>query len=258
MNGYPPLRPQPIRRPWRAGWDWTRRGFDIFNLGMGASVLMLLLWLGVGLVLEQLPAGSLISQLLYMVWGAGWAAVAARGYGGATLQFSDFLAGFRHRLTPLILGGLFGLSLLTGIALLCVGLVYKSGLIELLQQDPATLTVGAAQIQQLLLALLLGLVLVLPVVMAMMFAPVLIYFHGVGVMQAARLSFQGCVRNAWPLCWWGLVGLLFILLGTALLLVGLLVVLPALQYSLYAAYRDIFLDEQVATEPLANPSGFEA
>ncbi|MGX9080542.1 hypothetical protein ACWTQY_32335, partial [Klebsiella pneumoniae] len=77
---------------------------------MGVSVAMVLIWFAVGLLLDRLPAGGLISQLLYMVWGAGWVVVAQRGYEGNQLKFADFFAGFRNKLTPLILGGLLVLA----------------------------------------------------------------------------------------------------------------------------------------------------
>jgi len=95
MNGLPPLRTTPARHTIGRGWIWVRSGFDIFNKGMGASVAMVVFWFGVGMVLDLLPAGGFISQLLYMVWGAGWVAVAARGYRGEPLQFADLFAGSR-------------------------------------------------------------------------------------------------------------------------------------------------------------------
>ena len=110
MNGLSPLRAEPARHPIGRGWVWVRSGFDIFNKGMGVSVAMVLIWFAVGLLLDRLPAGGLISQLLYMVWGAGWVVVAQRGYEGNQLKFADFFAGFRNKLTPLILGGLLVLA----------------------------------------------------------------------------------------------------------------------------------------------------
>ncbi|MEI4935527.1 hypothetical protein U1554_19130, partial [Aeromonas caviae] len=74
MNSDRALRREPKRHGIGQGWIWIRTGFDIFNKGMGASVAMIVLWFVVGIVLDQLPAGGLISQLLYMVWGAGWGA----------------------------------------------------------------------------------------------------------------------------------------------------------------------------------------
>jgi len=216
---------------------------DIFNKGMGASVAMVVFWFGVGMVLDLLPAGGFISQLLYMVWGAGWVAVAARGYRGEPLQFADLFAGFRHKLTPLMLGGLLVLLLFS-----LVGLV------------PDSMVVSALQLQQLLLVLLVGMLLIVPVLMGVTFAPALIYHHDIGIIQAMRLSFFGCWRNMWPFFWWGLLSAILLLFGAALLLVGLLVVIPALNYSIYVAYRDIFLDESAQQEapPQVGPFGFEA
>lgn len=259
MNSDNALRSEPKRHPMGRGWVWIRTGFDIFNRGMGASVAMMVLWFLVGLLLEQLPAGGFISQLLYMVWGAGWVAVARRGYGGQSLQFADFFAGFRHKLTPLMLGGLLVLCLFSLIGLLCLSLLHLWGLTELLAQDPETLTLTLEQAQGFMLCLLLGLALLVPVLMAITFAPALIFFHDVGVWQAARLSFKGSLCNMWPFFWWGLIGAVLLLFGALLLLVGLLVVMPAINYSIYAAYRDIYLEEQEAgAEPPAKAFGFEA
>ena len=59
----------------------------------------------------------------------------------------------------------------------------------------------------------LGLALLVPVLMAITFAPALIFFHGVGAWQAARLSFKGCMCNMWPFLWWGLLGAVLIFFG---------------------------------------------
>ena len=258
MNGLSPLRQAPARHPLSRGWVWVRSGFDIFNKGMGASVAMVVFWFGVGMVLDLLPAGGLISQLLYMVWGAGWAFVAAKGYRGEALNFNDLFAGFRHKLTPLMLGGLLVLALFTLIGLVCVGLLSMWGLLSVLTQDPDSMVVSALQVQQLLIVLLVGMMLVIPVLMAVTFAPALIYFHDIGILQAARLSFAGCWRNMWPFFWWGILCAILLLFGAVLLLVGLLVVIPALNYSIYVAYRDIFVDEEGEVTPPVTPFGFEA
>ncbi|MGY3958019.1 BPSS1780 family membrane protein [Aeromonas popoffii] len=258
MNGLSPLRAEPARHPIGRGWVWVRSGFDVFNKGMGVSVAMVLIWFAVGLLLERLPAGGLISQLLYMVWGAGWMVVAQRGYEGNQLKFADFFAGFRNKLTPLMLGGLLVLALFTLIGLICLALLSMWGLTPLLTQDPASMVASVAQVQGLLLCLLLGLALLIPVLMAITFAPALIYFHDVGILQAARLSFKGCLINMWPFFWWGLIGAGLMLLGAALMLVGLLVVIPALNYSIYVAYRDIYLDVSQEVHTEAPLTGFEA
>ena len=79
--------------------------------------------------------------------------------------------------------------------------------------------------------------------MLALFAAPLVFFHQLPAWEALKLSLRGCWRNVWPLSWWGLIALLLLLLGTLMLLVGLLVIVPVLSYSLYMAYRDIFLHD---------------
>ena len=59
--------------------------------------------------------------------GAGWVAVARHGYEGNPLRFADFFSGFRHKLTPLMLGGLLVLALFSLIGLICLGLLSMWG-----------------------------------------------------------------------------------------------------------------------------------
>ena len=53
---------------------------------------------------------------------------------------------------------------------------------------------------------------------------------------------------------------MLIFFGALLMLVGLLVVLPAINYSIYAAYHDIYLEDQEAEEgeTPVKAFGFEA
>lgn len=158
-----------------------------------------------------------------------------------------------------MLGGLLVLLLFSLVGLVCLGLLSMWGLLPLLTQDPESMVVSASQLQQLLLVLLVGMLLIIPVLMGVTFAPALIYHHDIGIIQAVRLSFFGCWHNIFPFFWWGLLSAMLLLFGAVLLLVGLLVVIPALNYSIYVAYRDIFLDESAQPEaPHSEPFGFEA
>ncbi|MEW7865658.1 BPSS1780 family membrane protein [Aeromonas diversa] len=237
------------------GWYWTRRGFDLFNRGRGVSVAMVLCWLVTSVLLERLPAGGLISNLLYMVWMAGWMVAAHHAWEQQGIVFGDLFAGFRRQLTPLVLGGLVISALMLAIVQLVMGLLSYWGVDALLGQDPATLTMTPEEAQAVLLAILAGLVLAVPLLMAVTFAPALIFFHRLPVLLALRLSFLGCLRNMWPFLTWSVLACLLLLLGGMLLVVGLLVVMPALNYSIYVAYREIYLsDEAMAPEAPVTPT----
>ncbi|HET7774846.1 MAG TPA: BPSS1780 family membrane protein, partial [Azospira sp.] len=120
---------------------------------------------------------------------------------------------------------------------------------------------------EFLLATQLALVLVLPLVMAFWFAPMLAAWHRLSTGKALFFSFFACLRNWRPfltyslsvLLWSGLLpalamGLLGLVLGgglaAALVMVPLVLMLaPTLVASFYVSYREIFI---------AGEAGFEA
>ena len=91
-----------------------------------------------------------------------------------------------------------------------------------------------------LLAGLIALALMLPLFMAMWFAPALVVFNERGVLEAMKESFRGCLRNIVPFLVYGLAGLVLSILASIPLALGWLVLGPVLVASIYAAYRDIF------------------
>jgi uncharacterized membrane protein len=93
----------------------------------------------------------------------------------------------------------------------------------------------------MLLALLVGMLLAMPLYMAIWFAPALVVFHDMAPVAAMRSSFRGCLHNLVPFLLYGVI--LFVLAIVASIPVGLgwLVLAPVIWGSLYASYRDVFL-----------------
>jgi uncharacterized membrane protein len=90
------------------------------------------------------------------------------------------------------------------------------------------------------LAVLIWLALMLPVVMAMWFAPCLVVFQQQGAMQAIQASFSGCMRNVMPFLVYGLILLVPAILATIPFALGWLVLGPLVVTSLYTSYKDIY------------------
>src|SRR6185436_6154227 len=90
-----------------------------------------------------------------------------------------------------------------------------------------------------LLAVLLILALMLPLFMAIWFAPPLVVFQGLGAIEAMKASFTGCLRNVMPFLLYGVVLLIFGVLASIPMGLGWLVLLPVTAASIYTAYRDI-------------------
>jgi uncharacterized membrane protein len=92
----------------------------------------------------------------------------------------------------------------------------------------------------LLLALLVMLALLLPVSMALWFAPALVVFHERSAGEAMKASFVACLRNIVPFLLYGVVAFLLAMLASLPFGLGWLVLGPVLAASLYTGYRDIF------------------
>jgi uncharacterized membrane protein len=94
------------------------------------------------------------------------------------------------------------------------------------------------------LAVLIGLLLSIPMAMAVFFAPYLVALNNVPVLNSLKLSFQGCWRNILPFLVFSLaiVGLSI----ASMLTLGLafLVLLPVLTIAIYIAYRDVYYGSQ--------------
>ena len=93
-----------------------------------------------------------------------------------------------------------------------------------------------------LLALLVFLALIVPVAMAIWFAPALIALNGMTAVDAMKLSFKACWVNIIPFLVYGLilVGLSFLALLT--LGLGYLVLLPVIYITYYTSYRDVLTE----------------
>jgi uncharacterized membrane protein len=92
------------------------------------------------------------------------------------------------------------------------------------------------------LAMLVMFALLLPLMMALWFAPALVVFHERGPVEAMKESFVGCLKNIVPFLVYGLVGLVFAILASIPVGLGWLLLGPVLIASLYASYRDIYLE----------------
>jgi uncharacterized membrane protein len=93
----------------------------------------------------------------------------------------------------------------------------------------------------MLLAMLIVMALLLPVMAAMWFAPLLVVFHELGAWEAMMQSFSGAMKNFLPFLWYGVLLLLLSILAMIPLGLGFLVLWPVIAASLYTAYRDIYL-----------------
>jgi hypothetical protein len=227
------------------GWGWIYSAFGLFNRGMGVSVGICLFGLVLSIASGLIPGGGLLYQLFSMVFAAGLMSVAHRAHTMGYISFNDYFEGFRQQMGQLVLTAVIYLVLLFGLFFLVALAAGFSIGFHNLRHWEEMLRIDPTMALSLLLWVLVGFALLIPVMMAALFAPALVFFHQVAPWEALKLSLRGCWRNFWPLSWWGILATLLLLLGTLMLLVGLLVVVPVTGYSLYVAYRDIFLHDEI-------------
>ena len=224
------------------GMNWVGESWRLFKSQPGVWIGMFLVYMIIMMVLSWIPLINFLSSLIAPIFTAGWmiAAVNCDHHGSAKLD--DLFAGFSKNTGTLILVGV--ISLLIEVAIgMVVGLVFASsiGMNEMMSMtsDPQKLMQYAPL---LAVFILLFAALVLPVIMLVWFAPVLIVQHNLAAWDAMSKSFMGCLKNVLPLTLYSIIMLVLLFLGMIPLLLGLLIVMPMLMISVYAAYKDIFLE----------------
>ena len=226
------------------GWGWIADGFGYFRRQPGIWIGIIVVWFAIAIVLSFVPLGSLAVTLLSPVFLGGMMLGCQADDTGQGLEFSHLFAGFRVQAGRLAaVGGLYLVgSVVIGIAAaLILGL--SVGLTGL---DPET---AAAAFDEetlglpLVLMVLVVAALLIPLLMAVWFAPALVVFHDLSAWEAMALSFKGCLKNVLPFLVYGLIAFVLLVIAMIPLMLGLLILSPILVASVYVAYKDIFLGE---------------
>jgi uncharacterized membrane protein len=90
------------------------------------------------------------------------------------------------------------------------------------------------------LAVLLGIILFIVLIMAMQFAPLLVFFNDVTPLMAMKLSLRAFVNNIGAMLVYGMTFMLLAILASIPMMLGWLILLPLVFTSLYASYSEIF------------------
>lgn len=235
----------PRRVPTSRAGSWIYQGFTVFNCGMGTSVGIVLVALLIQIVGNLLPGANLLLSIFSLVFAAGYMAVAHGGHTQGELRFNNYFAGFRKNMGELVLASVIYLGLIFAVVFAGVFLGMLSGGWQIFAHHAGGAGAYQPNIDPLFILLwcLIILMFVIPLMMLVVYAPALIYFHDLKAWAAMKLSFEACWKNMLPLLWFSVLVFLLYLLGVLMLLVGLLVVIPVLAYAGYFSYRDIFLYE---------------
>lgn len=220
------------------GWQWITGGWSLFRaqpgLWIGVAVALLLFYGVVGLI----PwVGQLATTLVTPVLAGGLLLGCKALDEGDALTFGHVFEGFRIPQTGRLL--LLGAATLLSAIILVVAVVAVAGVgygVAAMGGNAGTAGIGVTT----LLAVLVALAISVPIYMALWFAPALVTFQDYAPFDALKASFFACLKNIVPFLVYGVM--LFILMIVAMIPFGLgmLVMVPVIIASVYAAYRDVF------------------
>lgn len=225
------------------GFQWVAAGFRLYRrnpLLLSAAFGVLF---GVVMALGLIPVvGGSLSELASPLMVAGFMAAYRALDEGRELELPHFLAGVRGPAIPLMTVGAVQLlgTLLIGQIMLAMGFDPQAVMAAAQSQQPDPAEMQRV-LNQAMPAVLTGLVLFTPLIMATWFAPALILFGNARPATALVVSLRTVGKN-WPaMLLNGLaLGLVLFLAALVPLMLGLLVAMPILFGSLYASYQAIF------------------
>jgi uncharacterized membrane protein len=239
------------------GWTWIADGFSLFAKNAVMWVVLAVILIVCVVVINLIPLlGGLAFALLWPVLVGGLLLGCRALDNGQALEVPHLFAGFQSgdRLQHLIIVGaaylvatiVALLILVVAIGLPALGALRAGG-------SPSGGTV-MSMLGTFAFGLLLALALMVPVMMAMWFAPPLILFNNMTAVDAMKLSFSACLRNIVPFLIYGVIAFVLNIIAAIPFGLGYLVLLPVLVCSLYAGYKDIFTDSAPAAADAAAPN----
>jgi hypothetical protein len=230
------------------GWIWIRDGFALFRKSPANWTAIVLLLFAVTKLLAYVSLLGLVFVLLMPIFIVGLMEGCRALERGEPLRLLHLACGFRRNAAQLVTIG--GVSLVGNIGAMMLVMALGGDAMSTLaksmsQGAPATAEVQAAS-ATLGRALVLGMLVSLPLLMAVWYSPLLVYFRDVPALQAMKSSMIACTRNAGALFVYGLFVLcgMFVATPFALALrqyeLALWLLAPVLLPSLYASYKDIY------------------
>ena len=220
------------------GWSWIGDGWSLFRQRAGLLIGMFVVTALIMVALMFIPfIGPIAQSLLWPVLVAGFVITSRKIDEGEPVQFGDLFAGFSHGGGTLVATGLIAMlfsAVIVFLAIAVLGTAFFAGI------GP---DVTPAQLMSFALVSLVILALLVPLIMALWFAPALVVFHDMGAWQAMKASFLGGLKNMLPFLLYGIVLTIASVLASIPALLGWLALGPVIGASIYTSYRDIYFTE---------------
>lgn len=244
-NPLPQLLSKPRSCEAAAGINWLVKAFALFKSQP-------LLWFGISATLfviigiaSALPLINILITPMMFIFIGGIIKGAATQAQGDELRFDHLFSGFKSHWQPL---AIVGLLYLVGVIICMIPLFIALGsmMFSMFTGDMggAYGSVNDISMGGLLLGYLLSMLLLIPLLMAIWFAPALVVMHDVDAITAMKKSFQGSMANLLPMLVYGLICILLLPVVIIFTLgLGVFVVFPIILLTYYSSYRDVWTDQ---------------
>ena len=238
------------------GIAWWVEAWRLFTPSAGTWLLIALILCALVLVAGLVGMVPLLGQVVGLATEILWPVLigglmlGCRAIDrGNPLLVAHLFAGFTQRTGPLVIAGAIYTGLLILISIAIGGMmiaIFGVSILNVLtgSADPAQtgIAFGSAVIA-VLIGFLFFLLLLLPLLMAIWFAPALIMLADAAPTDALKASFGGCARNVVPVLVYGAIGIVLAIVASIPFGLGWLVLAPVTIASIYASYCDIFEDK---------------
>lgn len=223
------------------GLSWWSEAWALFMKNPGMWIVLALITIVIFVVLGVIPfLGAIASALLWPAFSGGWLLAARKVEGGGALEVGDLFAGFKDKLTPLLVIG--ALLLAAGFVTFLVAGVLGFGAVMGAIASGTQGSAGGmmAAMGAGMLALLVALALGLLIAMAVWFAPALVVFDNVAPVEALKISFAACLKNIVPFLLYGIIYLVAAIVASIPVGLGWIVLIPLVLLTAYTSYKDVF------------------
>ncbi len=242
VSGESQLLPAPRSVAAGRGWGWITDGFQYFKRSPVAWILGMLLGFVIVLVLNFIPiVGQLIYMLVSYVLVGGVMLGCHAQSRGEPFEVRYLFAAFKNP-TKLII-----LSVLMAVAsLVIMAIAFGPTFLKMMTMSPEDAAMAGDMIGDpmvFLMKFLVGMLVFIPLSMAVWFAPALIAINDISIVDALKMSFMGCLKNIVPFLLFGIIGIVLYILAAIPLLLGLFVFFPTFTAATYVAYREIFTEK---------------
>jgi uncharacterized membrane protein len=223
--------------PAKQGAQWIADGWALFRLHPWIWIALGALDLVISLILDAIPYANTLTSVFTILWTGGMIFAAERCRTTSFVRIGDVFDGMRGRFQPLFTAGLF--AFLVTIVCDLAGSRASEGLSLVLKSVPSQQP-GGALLSVPWLLVLIYVVVAVSGAMALWLAPPLIVLTDATPIDALKLSLAAAYRNIGSTLVYGLIVAGFVIASIVTLGLGLLVIVPLVYLSTFAACRDIF------------------